>query len=651
MHDRNANEKSGQPHTTITMTPRPPHSAVSLFCVVLALIGCFLPHTSNAKADPRHFPHYKVIHANVVFWEKVYSTHSGNTAIIHDRNNLSRIYTTVTLLDKNVAGAQKQNSKQIERTKDYYAKLLTGLARKKKPESQEEKRVAALFGTVHSPEIYRKAAGNIRAQTGVKERFTQGVARSGAYMRQIKQIFRNSGLPEDLAYLPHVESSFNPNAFSKFGASGMWQFTRSTGKNFMRIDYIIDERRDPLISAQAAARLLKKNHDLLGSWPLALTAYNYGAAGMKRALNQEGSYENIFKNYRKGHFKFASRNFYSEFLAAVIVAKKQERSGTIRFDKPLSTVSVKMPAYVNASKLCSYLGIRTDQLKRYNPSLREPVFDGTKYIPKGFVLKLPSRFNNSALLSGAPSSIFSKSQKRSKFYQVRPGDTAGAIAAAHNIPLSTLIQTNHLNRQGFIRAGQNLRIPPTSSSVFPKNTESAVRRSAEIVLKDDKKSSPGPSSPHAEENLAVSGNLKVLKHRKTAGLNTGIAEVQPDESIGLFADWLKVTPESIRLSNNIAPGKDIYPGQSVILEFLNVTAADFEIARFDFHQEIQEDFFNSYTVVDVTTYQVSEGDTIWDLCHKRFDLPLWLLKKYNDKLNYNRLDSSSSLQIPVLKEI
>ena len=609
-----------------------------------------MPQMATAKADPKYFPSYQTIQSNVVFWEKVYSTYSVNTAIIHDRKNLGRIYTTVALQDPKIPGAQKQNSQRIKRVKKYYADLLTDLAKKKKPLSKEEKRVAALFGTKHSPAKYREAAENIRAQTGLKERFAQGIVRSGAYMRKIKQIFRNDGLPEDLAYLPHVESSFNPNAFSKFGASGMWQFTRATGKEFMRIDYIIDERRDPLIAAKAAARLLKRNHDLLGSWPLALTAYNYGAAGMKRAFNQEGSYVNIFKNYRKGHFKFASRNFYSEFLAAVTVAKKKELTGTVQFEKPLASVSMKTPAYVNASKLCSYLGISTSKLQHYNPSLRKPVFDGTKYIPKGFILKLPYRFNNSSLLSSAPASIFSKSQKRSKFYQVRPGDTAGAIAAAHNIPLNNLIQANHLNQQGLIRVGQNLRI---TASLSAKSENQVVRsqNSIEIVLKDSKKSSPKLPARHIEENLAVSGNLKVLQRHKKADLNTGIVEVQPDESIGIIADWLSVTPEAIRLSNNIGPGKDIHPGQNIVLEFLNVSADDFEVLRFDFHQEIQEDFFNSYTVVDVTTYQVSDGDTIWDLCHKRFDLPLWLLKKYNDKLNYNRLDSSSSLQVPVLKEI
>lgn len=116
------------------------------------------------------------------------------------------------------------------------------------------------------------AADSIRVQTGQKERFLEGVVRSGAYLPAIKKIFRAYNLPEDLAYLPHVESSFDTKAYSKLGASGVWQFTYSTGKQYLRIDGAVDERGDPLLAAHAAAKYLKNSYDLLGSWPLALTS-------------------------------------------------------------------------------------------------------------------------------------------------------------------------------------------------------------------------------------------------------------------------------------------------------------------------------------------------------------------------------------------
>ena len=179
-------------------------------------------------------------------------------AVIHDQTDLDRIYRVIKLNPQKTSAARKSNRALIEKTKDHYAAILTSLAGPNRPRTSEEKRVAALFDANASSSHYLEAAQNIRAQTGIKEEFRRGVIRSGAYMANIKQIFRSYGLPEDLAYLPHVESSFNVDAYSKFGAAGAWQFTRETGSQYMRIDYIIDERRDPLIAADGAARFLKK---------------------------------------------------------------------------------------------------------------------------------------------------------------------------------------------------------------------------------------------------------------------------------------------------------------------------------------------------------------------------------------------------------
>lgn len=635
------------------MTPVPCKTSAALITslvVTVLWIGQLLgPVPAQAQADPRNFPEYKIISTNVSFWEKVYSTYSVNTSIIHDQHNLGRIYATVTLLEDGFPDARKHNSKKINQVKTHIRTILLKLARNSQPKTREEKRIAALFPASATPSAYREAAENIRAQTGLKERFREGVVRSGAYMNELRRIFRSHGLPEDLAYLPHVESSFNPQAFSKFGAAGMWQFTHTTGKEYLTINYIIDERRDPIISARAAAKFLRRNYEQLGSWPLALTAYNYGPAGMKRAVKQEGSYERIFKNYNKGHFKFASRNFYSEFLAAVKAAKKMENSG-LELEQPLRAVTVKMPAYARADKLCEYLGISPELLRRYNPALRDPVFKGTKHIPKNYILKLPYRFNNSRMLSAAPPYIFSSQQKRSKFYQVRSGDSASAIAKAHKVSVQDLIRANNLNKKAMIRVGQNLRIPTSSQAGAPVQVAGTTSTLPE--LKETKKSPPtGSVQPAFEQDLTVAGNLKVSNPEKRNNLLVGTIEVQPDESIRLLADWLKVTPNSIRINNNLSNNSDIHPGQKIQLDFINTQIASFEENRFDFHQELQEDFFSSYQVVGFNSYRVKNGDTIWELCRKQFDVPLWLLKKYNENLNYTHLELASTLQVPILKEI
>ncbi|MDR3628979.1 MAG: transglycosylase SLT domain-containing protein [Desulfocapsaceae bacterium] len=272
------------------------------------------------------FPEYPSIRNNVAFWEKIYSVYSINSAVIHDQYDMTKIYGVISLISEDLPDARQINNSRMKAAKERYAQILRRLASGQSPETDEEAKITNMFRGPNARKAMQFASDNIRAQTGQKERFLEGVQRSIKYMPKIKKIFREYGLPADLAYLPHVESSFNIEAYSKCGAAGMWQFTRGTGKQYMKINDDVDERRDPLKSTHAAAQLLQKNYDTLGAWPLALTAYNYGTAGMVRAKDAHGSYENIFRHYEEGYFKFASRNFYSEFLAARKVAKRYEGS-------------------------------------------------------------------------------------------------------------------------------------------------------------------------------------------------------------------------------------------------------------------------------------------------------------------------------------
>jgi membrane-bound lytic murein transglycosylase D len=247
--------------------------------------------------------------------------------------------------------------------------------------------------------------------------------------------------------------------------------------------------------------------------------------------------------------------------------------------------------------------------------------------------------------------MFHTAQKRSQFYRVKRGDTASQIASTHGISLTSLITANHLTKQGLIRSGQNLRIPHTTSAIRPTNTKKRSPPPAYTILEDHKKRLPGAKNQPLPATTAVSGNLQVTLTHKKQQMTLGAVEVQPDESIGLFAEWLHLTPNLIRLVNGLGGDEDVHPGQTINLEFITVTIEEFEATRFDFHQEIQEDFFNSYTIAGIITYQVKQGDNVWDICFNKYAIPLWLLKKYNDPMNFQRLIQDSILNIPVLKEI
>lgn len=416
-----------------------------------------LPIVSGTAAAER-FPTYPSIEPNVRFWEDVYSRYTTRQGIIHDKDNLQIVYTVIDLVDWNSPGSSKINRKLVKLARQRYKKILTDLASGKKPVTPEEKKVASLFHK-RSPHAFSVAKNNIRLQIGQKDRFLEGIIRSGEYMPAIRKIFSTYNLPPELAYLPHVESSFNPKAHSKAGAAGLWQFTRSTGRQYLTISDVVDERYDPYSSSRAAAIFLKENYQALQSWPMAITAYNYGRAGMVRAQKKNGSYEQIFKNHKTKLFKFASRNFYPEFLAAMRVAQRYEHDKSITLDRPEATLSVRMKGYVLAREISRHFKVSEEDFARLNPALRKPVLSGKKYIPKNFLVRLPATSMTRQLAGTIPANIFRPNQIRDTIYVVKRGDTAGLIARKYKISVSELIQANNLNRRATIRIGQKLKIP------------------------------------------------------------------------------------------------------------------------------------------------------------------------------------------------
>lgn len=644
--------------------PSAPAASPYLFSLCLLLLILLSP-MALLGAEP--FPRYPVIEQNVRFWEAIYGRYSTRQGVVHDSNDLAIVYEVIALLPPQLPGSSTINKAAYKKTQKKYSRILKKLARGTPPRSSEERRVAALFGTASHKRL-TQAAQSIRLQSGQKDRFLEGVLRSGAYMGQIQDIFKREGLPTDLAYLPHVESSFNIKAYSKFGASGIWQFTRGTGKQFLNIDYALDERQDPILASRAAAKFLKKNYALLGNWPLALTAYNYGPAGMLRALKIHLNYEDIFSHYQQGWFKFASRNFYSEFLAAVRVAKGLERSQNIRPRRPQRSLDITLASYIAAKDLCAYFKISIDTLSDFNPALRASVLQGTKYIPKGYTVHLPYIGHKNSQLTSIPRHLYHRLQRPTQFYRVRPGDTAGRIAQRHKVSLKALRRANKLDQTAIIFVGQNLRLPslqppPDSSpphipSKYQKVSRPGLSQKTPRpspaplpLLNNTKKQRPVWKDIQGARSVVLM-ELRVRDIRSSQdGTNQGSITILPNESLELLAGWLKISPRILRRLNNFSPGRILHPDDQIQISLNRQSAGVFEEKRFDFHLETEEDFFSAYKIIGVSSYLVQQGDTVWDICRNKFDLPLWLLKKYNSTLDFRGLRSSQRLTIPIVKAI
>jgi membrane-bound lytic murein transglycosylase D len=298
---------------------------VSLCRFVLAVLALACP----AFAERVELPS-QGLENRVEFWKKVFTQYGENDVIVHDRIHVNLIY--------GVARRGEQASKITAAQKTLYEIRNNLETPDNLSAAAKEVREAILAnGVPLTKASLENLRTNIHTQVGVKERFRNSIIRSGRYVESFQQIFIIEGLPAELALLPLVESSYETQARSSVGAAGIWQFTPGTGSVYLNMNKRVDERLDPAKATQAAARLLLVNYIALGNWPLAITAYNHGRAGMERARKEIGSSDlpKIIDEYKSPLFGYASMNFYSEFLAAVDVYKNREvYFGELTLDKP-----------------------------------------------------------------------------------------------------------------------------------------------------------------------------------------------------------------------------------------------------------------------------------------------------------------------------
>ncbi len=314
----------------------------------------------------------------------------SDTYLIHDRNHAQVILDVV----QKKRGVKTEAKKYFKRYQAAVKKFATSGASAENLGAME-KRVA---------DVYRRdqnawndlIAGKVRLrlQRGMYDDFKIALKRAAPYLEYKEYIFAQEGVPKEVARLPFVESMFSDSAKSHVGAVGMWQFMPYTGKKFMRISRYIDERRSPLKAALAAARYLKGNYNKLGTWPLAITAYNHGPAGVAKAKKTHGTSDlgYLIKNYKGKSFGFASKNFYGELLAVQDVFAQNQglyQEYSSAFGKKLDAISLKQSMTI--SQVIDASGLGKAEFRRYNPDFLQPAFGKYRQraLPQGFVVVLP----------------------------------------------------------------------------------------------------------------------------------------------------------------------------------------------------------------------------------------------------------------------
>ncbi len=645
------------------------------------LLGISL--TGHSFASDEDFPEPEAMRSAFSFWTRVYLEVTTDGGLLHDARNLGVVYETIRF---NGRKGKKTRQNLVDKRRKYWKAILNRLATGKPPLNEKEETIVRLLeldlGRPPTGKDFRRAARSIRFQLGQRDKFRAGLARSGAYESDMRATFEEMGLPPDLAYLPHVESSFNISAYSKYGAAGVWQFMRSTGRLYLEIDYIVDERLDPKVSTHAAARLLRDNYKALGEWPLALTAYNHGAAGMKRAVRRLKTKDiaAIVNRYRSRTFGFASRNFYAQFIAARRIMHSYESYfGPLQRDIPEPVDEVTLPFYADINDLKTHLNLSPETIKHYNPALRPPVFRSGKRIPKNYTLRLPAGTvgpDFDTWIAQVPTAIRHGEQHASRYYQVRRGDTLGRIAGRHRTRVSTLVSLNNLPSSHRIYPGQVLQLPDRGGSKAKKKPAGLVKTANAATPKPKPKPSPKPIAkatpppvapvPVAAEALAATPEPSVLSAAitKVDPVAPPIPEESPwrrleddwiivdtDETLGHFADWLNLPASKIRALNRLSSRQKLRMGRKLHLDFSRVSAAEFLERRIEFHKSIEEDFFGTYRVTGTREHELKRGESLWILSTRVYKIPTWLIQRYNPEISITQLKPGSQLQIPVVERI
>jgi membrane-bound lytic murein transglycosylase D len=623
------------------------------------LLLVFLTCCDFCVADET-FPLPAELQPDVDFWIDVFTKYDNDEGVLHDNRDLAIVYDRLAI-PENLGRRERQ--RRVEKRRKVLQTDLRSLASGKRDKlTTEEARVLALWPADVSDKTLSDAAGRIRYQQGLKSRFRQGLQRSGRWRDHVNREFSALNIPLEIAALPHVESSYNPDARSHVGASGIWQFTRSTGRRYMRVDHVVDERNDPFAATRAAGRLMAYNYSITGNWPMAITAYNHGLGGVRRAMREYGdtAYVDILRKYDGRTFGFASRNFYVAFLAAKEVDQNVETyfPGLIA-DKPTNYSVATLVSYVSVPGLTTALGTTPPKLAQHNPALQATVWQESKYLPKGYELRFPAdglQQPLSQVLATLPAEVVFRKQLPDMFHRVARGDTLSQIAETYDTRVSTLVALNGLGSSHRIRAGQQLRLPAAGPAPVVVTVAAAPRVE------------PVPATPEAEIEVAemmpgaMAGDLaaslpgtietSLLSDPSDYSVAADKSiEVQALETLGHYGDWLEIKTQRLRDLNGLAFRTPVVVGQRIRLDLNTVDAKIFEERRIAYHRAQQDSFFRRHVISGVTEHTIEGGESIWILSLRKYDVPIWLFRQYNPGVDMHKVRPGTKIQIPLLTDV
>ena len=444
-----------------------------------------------------------------------------------------------------------------------------------------------------------------------REVFARWLARSGRYEEMIRQILREEGLPEDFLYLAMIESGFNPAAYSRARAGGIWQFMPSTGRKYgLSMDWWADERRDPEKSTRAAVQYLSDLYARFGSWHLAAASYNAGEGKIQRAIDTYET-EDYWELLDYSFLRNETKDYLPKMIAAAIIAKNPERFGftDVALEPPVEYETVPVSDATDLRVIARCAGATYQEILRLNPELLRwctpPGRSWQVRVPKG----------TAETFQLAYAQVPPSQRVTFRRHVIRQGETLSEIAASYRTGVGAIMQVNGIRNPRTIRTGQSLIIPTPIGSA-PAVVASAPRPTP--------KKSPAP--PPVAKNPPP-GTKKV------------VYTIQSGDTLWAISLAYDVTVAQLKSWNGIRNHYELKPGDTVMVY---TTQSEPLILASNPPATPPQ---NSSSI----TYTVRRGDNLWTIA-QRFRLRIEDIQAWNSLERDHILQPGDRLQLFVAKE-
>ncbi|MFH1982419.1 MAG: LysM peptidoglycan-binding domain-containing protein [Pseudomonadota bacterium] len=423
-----------------------------------------------------------------------------------------------------------------------------------------------------------------RFTTVERDFFMESYRRSGQYHEFIVASLKEAGFPEELAWLPLIESGFKVQALSRARALGLWQFIPSTGYKFgLKRETYVDERLDPYRSTAAAVSYLKELHQIFGDWMTALAAYNCGEGRVLRVIRSQNiNYlDNFWDLYQR--LPQETARYVPRFLATLHILRNPEKYGMSlpTPDPPMTFETVTIERQVSLRDISNALSVTEQSLRDLNPSLRYRI------LPKEpFDLRVSVGSGDELLAKLDTLPISSPPRPAYVYHKIRPGESLSTIARKYHTSVSRITQANNIRKSHFIVAGRTLKIPLSGTMVVttapPESSECPPGGQATIVHRVNRGDSlwiiakrydtttlkiqqmNGLSGTH----LSIGQKLNIPacseKQSDTQGMRAYVVKTG-DSPFGI-AKQHNMSLNRFLSANGMTPRSTIYPGQTVNVE-------------------------------------------------------------------------------------